>query len=217
MVGAIGANLQNGRGGASTVHYTAYDPEVEVIQKLRHPMTPASKKIGGCHYSFGTNKFFARKVAKNEDFYLFSYKDVPELYEAQYSKDPDLFEKMYNAAVQKGGVVGAKLNAREVALSALTQSYETGVQYLHMTDMLNQHTPFLDTIYSSNLCQEIAEPTKGFDSVADLYRDYQDLPDEVLEFEDEYGNIQVLKMWDYVLTKRGKILVKDLLEGDEIL
>lgn len=170
MVGAIGANLQNGRGGASTVHYTAYDPEVEVIQKLRHPMTPASKKIGGCHYSFGSNKFFARKVALNEDFYLFSYKDAPELYEAQYSKDSSLFEKLYNEAIAKGGIMGAKINAREIALSTLTQSYETGVQYLHMTDTMNLHTPHLDKIYTTNLCQEIFLPEVGFNSVADLYK-----------------------------------------------
>lgn len=170
MTGAIQANLQNGRGGASTVHYTAYDPEVEVIQKLRHPMTPASKKISGCHYSFGTNKFFARKVAKNEDFYLFSYADAPDLYEAQYSADDEQFEKLYNEMIAKGGIAKAKVNARELVLGALTQSYETGVQYLHMTDMMNKHTPFLDIIYSSNLCQEIDLPTKGFTGVAELYK-----------------------------------------------
>ena len=31
LVGAINANLQNGRGGAATQHYTAFDPEEEVI------------------------------------------------------------------------------------------------------------------------------------------------------------------------------------------
>jgi len=92
------------------------------------------------------------------------------LYESQYSKDPDLFEKLYNEAVAKGGIMGAKLNARAIAISALTQSYETGVQYLHMTDMMNQHTPHLDQIYSGNLCQEVFLPTKGFKSVADLYK-----------------------------------------------
>lgn len=169
MVGAIQANLQNGRGGASTVHYTAYDPEVEVIQKLRHPMTPANKKIGGCHYSFGSNKFFARKVAKNEEIYLFSISDAPELYEAQYSKDTELFGKLYEEYLQSGKAK-IKVNARELLLGALTQSYETGVQYLHLTDMMNQHTPFKDTIYSSNLCQEIDLPTVGFSSVAELYK-----------------------------------------------
>jgi ribonucleoside-diphosphate reductase alpha chain len=151
MVGAIQANLQNGRGGASTVHYTAFDPEVEVIQKLRHPMTPLNKKIGGCHYSFGSNKFFARKVAKNEDIYLFSYGDVPELYEAQYNKDPNKFEELYTLYANSDKVK-VKVNARELLLGALTQSYETGVHYLHQFDTMNKHTPFKEKIYSSNLC-----------------------------------------------------------------
>lgn len=170
LVGAIQANLQNGRGGAATVHYTAYDPEVEVIQKLRHPMTPANKKIAGCHYSFGSNKFFARKVARNEEVCLFSYKDQPDLYEAQYDKDQSKFEQLY-LSYEASGKVKLRLNARELLLGAVTQSYETGVHYLHQTDTLNWHTPFYGKIYSSNLCQEIAEPTTPFKTVADLYKD----------------------------------------------
>ena len=151
MVGAIQANLQNGRGGASTVHYTAYDPEVEVIQKLRHPMSPATKKIAGCHYSFGSNKFFARKVAKNEDIILFSYANAPELYEAQYDKDSTKFEELYyKYDIENPNEI--KINARQLLLGTLTQSYETGVQYLHQMDIMNKHTPFIDKIYSSNLC-----------------------------------------------------------------
>jgi ribonucleoside-diphosphate reductase alpha chain len=149
MVGAIGANLQNGRGGASTVYYTAYDPEVEVIQKLRHPMTPEAKRIAGCHYNFGSNKLFARKVARNEDYAPFSFLDQPDLYEAQYKADQSEFTRLY-AEYEKTATV--KLNARQIAINALTQAYETGVHYLHFTDTLNTHTPFKDTIYSSNLC-----------------------------------------------------------------
>lgn len=149
MVGAIGANLQNGRGGASTVHYTAYDPEVEVIQKLRHPMTPQAKRIAGCHYSFGSNKSFARKVAMNQDFAPFSYQGNEEMYEAQYVRDQTNFNQLY-AEYEKTAKV--KLNAREIALGALTQAYDTGVHYLHFTDTINTHTPFKGAIYSSNLC-----------------------------------------------------------------
>ncbi len=167
MVGAIGANLQNGRGGAATVYYTAYDPEVEVIQKLRHPLTPASKKISGCHYNFGSNKLFARKVAKNETYAPFSYAQNPELYYAQYAKDQSVFEKLYS---EFEATATNKLSAREVLLGALTQAYETGVQYLHMTDTLNVHTPFKEIIFSSNLCAEIGLPTKQYASVEDLYR-----------------------------------------------
>jgi ribonucleoside-diphosphate reductase alpha chain len=167
MVGAIGANLQNGRGGAATVYYTAYDPEVEVIQKLRHPLTPASKKISGCHYNFGSNKLFARKVAKNEEYAPFSFGTNPELYYAQYAKDPSVFEKLYTEYEKTAKV---KLPAREVLLGALTQAYETGVQYLHLTDAMNVHTPFKDPIFSSNLCAEIGLPTKHYASVEDLYK-----------------------------------------------
>lgn len=149
MVGAIGANLQNGRGGAATVYYTAYDPEVEVIQKLRHPMTPQSKRIAGCHYNFGSNKSFARKVATNQEFAPFSYYDNAELYESQYDKDQTKFNQLYAEHEKKATT---KLNAREIAIGALTQAYDTGVHYLHFMDTMNQHTPFKEKIYSSNLC-----------------------------------------------------------------
>lgn len=171
MVGAIGANLQNGRGGASTVHYTAFDPEVEVIQKLRHPTTPQSKRIAGCHYSFGTNRTFARLVAKNEMYAPFSYATHPELYESQYLKDPSIFDKMY-AEFSKTAKV--KLNARDVAMGALTQAYDTGVQYLHMTDALNRHTPFIEPIRQSNLCQEIGVVTKPYSDIQELYKETYD-------------------------------------------
>jgi ribonucleoside-diphosphate reductase alpha chain len=177
MVGAIGANLQNGRGGAATVYYTAYDPEVEVIQKLRHPMTPQNKRIAGCHYNFGSNKLFARKVAKKEMYAPFSYAANPELYEAQYSGDQSKFEKLYTEWESRATT---KLDARDVLLEAITQSYETGVQYLHFTDEMNRHTPFKDKIYSSNLCAEIGLPTKPFQSVKDLYKStYEDGDGEI--------------------------------------
>lgn len=167
MVGAIGANLQNGRGGASTVHYTAFDPEVEVIQKLRHPTTPQSKRIAGCHYSFGSNRTFGRLVAKNAEYAPFSYAEQPELYEAQYLKDQSIFDSMYAEYLKTAKV---KLNARDVVMGALQQAYETGVQYLHFTDAMNKHTPFIETLYQSNLCQEVVLPTVPFSSVEELYK-----------------------------------------------
>ena len=167
MVGAIGANLQNGRGGASTVYYNAFDPEVEVIQKLRHPMTPLAKKISGCHYNFGSNKLFARKVARNETYAPFSYQGNEEMYEAMYAKDQTKFEQLYTEYEK---TAKTSLPARDILLGTLTQSYDTGVQYTHQMDTINKHTPFNDPIYSSNLCAEVTIPTKSYASVADLYK-----------------------------------------------
>ena len=179
LVGAVGANLQNGRGGACTEHYTAYDPEVETLTKLKNQTQVESKKIRGMDYSFGSNKFFARKVAKNEDVMLFSYADAPELYEAQYSSDPKLFETLYNEYESNPLTKKTYINARDLVVSTLTEAYETGRSYLHFTDEINHHTPFLDPIYSSNLCQEIALPTKGYRCVSELYRKYQEGDGEI--------------------------------------
>jgi ribonucleoside-diphosphate reductase alpha chain len=178
QVGAIGANLQNGRGGAETMHYTAHDPEVFVIQKLKNAMTPAAKQVRGMDYSFGFTKFVARLAAQNKEMALFSYYDAPDLYEAQYAKDEKLFEKLY-AEFLASDKPRTMVNARQVVLGALVEGQETGRHYLTNLTALNQHTPFLEPIYSSNLCQEIALPTKPFNSVQDLYRNYKEGDGEI--------------------------------------
>lgn len=212
MVGAISANLQNGRGGASTVFYTAYDPEVQTIQKLRHPMTPQSMRIAGCHYNFGSNKTFARKVARKEKYAPFSYGEAPELYEAQYAKDQSVFDKLYAVWETKATKF---LDARDVYLGAAQQAYETGVQYLHLTDAINKHTPFKEPIYSSNLCAEITLPTKPFASVEQLYRPYKEGDGEIalcslagiivsnIEDDEQYADVAyyALKMIDVCIHK----------------
>lgn len=168
MVGAIGANLQNGRGGASTVYFSAFDPEVEVIQKLRNPMTPQSKRIAGCHYAFSSNKTLARRVARDEQFTLFSYKENEELFESMFLKDQSKFETLY-AEYEKTADPKLKRSAREIVLNSLTEARETGVQYLFFPDSVNKHTPFIDPIVQSNLCVEIDIPSKPFASIEDLY------------------------------------------------
>ena len=218
LVGAINANLQNGRGGAATQHYTAFDPEVQVIQKLKNPMTPTSKQVRGIDYSFGSNKFFARKAATNEDIALFSYQEQPDLYEAMYSKDSSLFEKLYNEYLNSP-TKKTFVNAREIVQGALTEAFETGRHYLHQTDQLNKHTPFKDVIYSSNLCQEVAIPTKGFNSVEELYKPYTEGAGEIalcniagiiptnIESDDQYAEVAyyALKMIDKGIHKSSYV------------
>lgn len=150
-VGALGANLQNGRGGAGTLYYNAYDPEVETIAKLKNPITPLTRQVRGSDYSFGSNRLVVKKAAANEDIALFSYYHAPELYEAIYSGDQDYFEKLYEEFLASS-LPRKMVSARKVVLNALTEAFETGRHYEHFTDHLNTHTPFLDKIYSGNLC-----------------------------------------------------------------
>lgn len=178
MVGAISANLQNGRGGASTVYYSAFDPEASVISKAKNPMTPALKQVRGCDYNFGSNKFFARKAARGEDVGQVSYLKAPEVFEAQYSKDPDEFGRLYEVAVAEGRI-DSFVPAKQVLTGALIEAYETGRHYLHFTDSINKHTPFKQKIYSSNLCAEVTLPTGGFSGVEELYKPYEEGAGEI--------------------------------------
>lgn len=148
---ALAANLQNGRGGAGTAYYNAYDPEIETLLKLKNPITPQAKQIRGSDYSFGSNRLVVQKCARNEDIALFSYKDAPELYNAIYSGDNDYFERLYEKFL-KSKLPRTIVSARKIVVMAMTEAFETGRTYEHMTDWMNTHTPFLNTIWSSNLC-----------------------------------------------------------------
>ena len=166
---SVKSNLQNGRGGAVTTYFNAYDPEIETLIKLKNPMSTKDKQIRGMDYNFGSNKFFARKVARNEDIFTFNCYTAPDLYNALYSPDEDQFAELYAKYESDPKFVKKYVSARELAIDVLNEGAETGRFYLHFIDEMNRHTPFKDPIYQSNLCAEIALPTKPYDNIEDLY------------------------------------------------
>ena len=153
------------------MHFNVLDPELMDLLKLKNVQTVTDKRIKDIDYSWGSNALFALKVAKNEQWMLVSYAQSPELYEAMYKGDQSDFDRLYAEVESDDTIVKQFISARAIAIEALKEGYETGRMYLHFTDEMNRHTSFKDTIYSSNLCQEIGLPTAGYDSVADLYKE----------------------------------------------
>lgn len=164
----VHANKQGERGGAATMHFNCLDPEVMTLLRLSHPTTVAEKQVRGMDYSFGYHPEFLRRALANEDWMLVSYADGPDLYNALYSGVPGFFEHVY-ADYEASNKPRTVIKAREIGNLFLTVQEETSRLYEHNTYQLNHHTPFLDTIWSSNLCQEIGLPTEGYLSVKDLY------------------------------------------------
>ncbi len=169
MLGAVSANMQNGRAGACTTYYSAYDPEVKDLMALKNPMTPAKKQIRGMDYAQISNKFMGRKVARNEDVFLFNIHTAPDLYEAMFSDDEELFEKLYAKYEADPDFKKTYVSARDIILTNENEAFETGRAYQMFADEVNRHTPSKDPIYSSNLCTEIAESTEGYVAMQDLY------------------------------------------------
>lgn len=175
-VGMINANLQNGRGGAESTSFDIIDPEIEQLLVLKNPMTPAARQIRGLDYSIGFNKWFAKKAANNEDWNLFSYGDVPDLYEALYATD-DTFENLYNKYVKQGKSRGV-VKARDVLRLMLTEGVGVGRIYQENLFELNNHTPFITDgsvgkgkVRQSNLCvapETMILTDKGYEMIGEL-------------------------------------------------
>lgn len=172
---AVKANAQIVRGGSATVTYNVLDPEIEKLLTMKSQRTDPTYRLAHLDYSMAFNNLFLKKVAKNEDWMLVSCYYAPKLWELSYSGDQEAFEEEYNR-VANSTVKKTFIPARSIFVQGWAkQRGDTGRLYLTFLDNINTHTPFKNPIRQSNLCQEIVEPTEGFDDVSDLYRT-DDLP-----------------------------------------
>lgn len=171
---SVKENRQQSRGGSATVSFLALDPEIFELLVLKNPQTVQSKRINTMDYSIGVNRSFIRRVAKNLDWMLVSYKDAPDLHEGMFTMTEDQFDAELDRIQADESIPKRWVKAREVANEIITQRAETGRLYMYWTDEMNRHTPFKDTIYSSNLCQEVTLPTKGYTDMRNLFKEVED-------------------------------------------
>lgn len=171
LKGSVEAMLQGSRGGAATSYFTCFDPEIVDIIHLQNPRTPPSKQVRGIHFAMIFNRFFTEKVLKNEDIFTFNCFTAPDLHNAFFSKNEEEFRRLYEKYEKDSNFKKNYLNARNIALQALRQAHEVGTLYFININETNIHTSFKETIYQSNLCLEVVQPTKAYKKVADLYRE----------------------------------------------
>lgn len=189
MNGAVRANIKNGRAGACTSFFSAFDPEVETLQALKNPMTPADKQIRDMDYAMHVNKLLGRKAARNEDVMLFNPFTAPDLYEAIFNPDETAFENLYYKYETDPEFKKNYISARKIVLNNRNEAFETGRAYLSFISEVNRHTPSKDPIYSLNLCVEIAQHTYPYESMMDLYSDHSV---GYIKFVDQYGKTHEL-------------------------
>src|SRR6056300_1716426 len=97
---------------------------------------------------------------------LFSPHDVPGLYEA-YFGDADKFQELYEKYERATSIKKKKIDAMELFSALIKERAETGRIYIMNVDHANTHSSFKDTVYMSNLCQEITLPTKPLQHIDD--------------------------------------------------
>ena len=211
---AVKANTQGGRGGACTEYFSIYDPEVETLIMLQNPRTPVDKQNRDIHFAAMFNRTFARKVAREEPIFLFNVKTAPDLHALLFTDKQDEFEALYNKYDQDDTFPKKYLDARKLMLMLYEQRQEVATLYTAMIDEINRHTPFNEPIYSSNLCMEITEVTRPYESMEDLYS-----PTDCSQviFSDVDGKISTFKGEDLFATNRGMLSGLMLEVGDYLV
>jgi ribonucleoside-diphosphate reductase alpha chain len=106
------------------------------------------------------------RLLSGEDITLFSPHDVPGLYEA-YFGDADKFKELYEKYERATSIKKKKIPAMELFSALVKERAETGRIYIMNVDHANTHSSFKDTVYMSNLCQEITLPTKPLQHIDD--------------------------------------------------
>lgn len=159
------------RGGNATVTVLAVDPEIEEILLWKSQRKDLETRIDKLDYEFGYNQAFFDAVVLDSDWHLFSLADAPEIYDCFYTATTDEYNSVVHKLLAKS-VKHVTVKARDLLKTFLTVRQETGRFYDHNLTRTNTHTPFIDVIRQSNLCEEICLPTKGYKSMEDLYSPY---------------------------------------------
>ena len=158
---------QNGvRGGSATTHFPLWHYEIQDLLVLKNNKGTEDNRVRKLDYSIQLNKLMYERFLGGKDITLFSPHQVPELYEAFFS-DQAKFEKLYTKYEKDPSIKKKSVPAMELFSDMLRERAETGRIYLMNVDHANTHSSFKDTVYMSNLCQEITLPTKPLQHIDD--------------------------------------------------
>jgi ribonucleoside-diphosphate reductase alpha chain len=158
---------QNGvRGGSATTHFPFWHQEIEDILVLKNNKGTEDNRVRKLDYSIQLNQTMYERLLSGGDITLFSPHDVPGLYEA-YFGDANEFKELYEKYERATSVPKKKVSAMDLFSALIKERAETGRIYIMNVDHCNTHSSFKDTVYMSNLCQEITLPTKPLNHIDD--------------------------------------------------
>jgi ribonucleoside-diphosphate reductase alpha chain len=157
------------RGGAATLFYPLWHLEVENLLVLKNNRGVEENRVRHLDYGVQLNKVMYERLIKGQNITLFSPSDVPGLYDA-FFEDQDKFEELYVKYEQDPSIRKESIKAMELFSVLMQERASTGRIYIQNVDHCNTHSPFNPEhapIRQSNLCLEIALPTKPLNDVND--------------------------------------------------
>lgn len=157
------------RGGAATLFYPLWHLEAESLLVLKNNRGVEENRVRHLDYGIQFNRLMYTRLIKDDYITLFSPSDVPGLYDA-FFEDQEKFEELYVKYEADNSIRKKRLKALELFTLFMQERASTGRIYLQNVDHCNTHSPFnpaLAPVRQSNLCLEIALPTKPLNDVND--------------------------------------------------
>lgn len=157
------------RGGAATLFYPLWHIEAESLLVLKNNRGVEDNRIRQLDYGVQINRLLYTRLIKGGNITLFSPNEVPGLYEAFFA-DQDEFERLYMKYEQDPNIRKRIIPAADLFSTLMQERAGTGRIYIQNVDHCNTHSPFdprVAPVHQSNLCMEIALPTKPLDNIND--------------------------------------------------
>ncbi|QMT34437.1 ribonucleoside-diphosphate reductase subunit alpha [Conchiformibius steedae DSM 2580] len=157
------------RGGAATLFYPLWHIEVESLLVLKNNRGVEDNRVRHLDYGVQINRLLYTRLIKGSDITLFSPNETPGLYEAFFA-DQDEFERLYTQYEQDENIRKRTIPAADLFSLLMQERAGTGRIYIQNVDHCNTHSPFdpaVAPVRQSNLCLEIALPTKPLNEIGD--------------------------------------------------
>ena len=151
------------RKGSCTFNWLGWHLDFEDIIRYKNGDKLDDYSMKHYDHSILINEYLWTRALNNEDIWLFSPEQVPDLYNSFFLGDNAIFEKLYLEAIDMPGIAKKRIPATEWIFPIVTERFGTGRIYLLMMDNTNKYSPFipeLAPVRMSNLCVEINQHTE---------------------------------------------------------
>ena len=153
------------RGGSGTCNFAWFHHDIMDILVLKNNSGTDDNRVRKLDYCIGMDKVIYERFLKNEDVTLFSYHEVPQLWNNFGMPE---FKELYEKAEQNKHLkFKKKIPARELIGLLAKERLETGRIYTFNVDHANEHGSWLEQVDTTNLCVEVTHVLKPINDIND--------------------------------------------------
>lgn len=158
------------RNASATVNFPFWHYQIDDLMVLKNNQGTEDTRVRHLDYCVAVNAFMWRRFKEQGTFTFFDPNEVPDLYKAFYS-DSELFEKLYTKYEKQKGLRTKTMSAETFIKDMLIKERsDTGRYYILNVDNVANQGPFdpdLHPVYQTNLCTEIMQHTRPFQTLDD--------------------------------------------------